>query len=505
MSSARSAPAVVDMTTWRGRALLPVLLYVGILVAMVSSLGSPLIPSIAVDYGVSVNDAQWSLTILLVVGAVATPVVGRLGDGPHRRLVLLTALATLVVGNVCAALPGSFALLIIGRGLQGAGLALTPLAMSIARDHLPPERARSALATISVTAVVGIGLGYPLTGLIAAHFSFHVAFWLAAAMGTIGVILAAVVVPTSEHQTSRSFDGVGAVTLGLALAGLLLSISEGGRWGWASATFWVAFGLSLALLGAWAWQELRIQYPLVNLRLMRHRTVLATNVTTTLAGTCLYMIMPIVVIYVQAPKSVSYGLGASVLVAGLVLVPFSAVSVGSSRLVSYLSRWVQADALLPLGVLAIGASNLVFAFARDQLWQSFVILGITGIGVGSVFAVAPRLIVGAVPANETSSALALTQVMRSIGFSIGSALTASILAAHTASGSSLPSNSAYTVTALVGLSLCVLTAAVGWLLRNRRASTTPPGTDVELSVEESVDAATAGILIYESNETNRTP
>ena len=105
---------------------------------------------------------------------------------------LVGALGVLVLGNVLAALPGvPFALLIIGRGLQGFGLALIPLAMSIARDHLEPERARSALATLSVTAVIGVGLGYPLTGLVSEQISFHVAFWIAAGLGVVAIGLAA--------------------------------------------------------------------------------------------------------------------------------------------------------------------------------------------------------------------------------------------------------------------------------------------------------------------------
>jgi len=469
------------------------------MVATVSSLGSPLVPLIARSYAVSVDDAQWSLTLVLVVGAVATPVVGRLGDGPRRREVLLAALVVLLLGNVCAALPGSFALFLTGRALQGAGLALTPLAMSIARDHLPVERTRSALASISVTAIVGLGLGYPLTGVIAEHASFHAAYWAAAALSAAAIVLVAVIVPPSGRTVRRPFDALGALILGVALTGLLLSISEGDAWGWLSLEFWVIICGSILLLAVWARHELRTDFALVNLHLMQHRAVLATNVTVTLAGICLYLIMPIIVIYVQTPKSVPYGLGASILMAGLVLVPFSAVSVVSSRLVTYLGRWVAADVLLPLGVLGMGVAMLLFWFARSELWENFLAMAVTGVGVGSVFAVAPRLIAAAVPAEETSSALAMTQVVRGIGFSVGSALTAAILATHTPRGSSLPSNSAYSVTAMVGVAVCVATATIGLMMRapTRVAGAVPE--DLKREIEESVDGATAGIPIYESD------
>jgi predicted MFS family arabinose efflux permease len=463
---------------------------------MISSLGAPLVPSIATDYRVSLGAAQWSLTITLVVGAVATPVVGRLGDGPRRHLVLMGVLVVLVLGNVFAALSAPFAWLIIGRGMQGFGLALIPLAMSIARDHLEVERARSALATLSVTAVIGVGLGYPLTGLVAERTSFHAAFWIAGGLGAIALALAASVVPPSRHQRARPFDTAGALLLGLGLAGLLLSISEVDEWGWGSVTFWVILLASLVLIGVWVWQEQRTADPLVDLRLMRHRTVLSANVTVTLAGLGLYLALSVLIRYLQTPTSVSYGLGASVLVSGLVLVPMSVMSIPSSRLVTYLSRWVSPDRLLPVGVVTLAAGLLVFAFARSALWEAFVVMAIIGIGVGSVFAVIPRLIVGAVPADETSSALALTQVVRTIGFSIGSALGATILTAHTPRGASLPSNSGYTVAALIGAGLCFATALAGWLLSRDRA---PAGPTDELLVAESVDAATAGVLVYDED------
>src|SRR6476619_4350367 len=81
------------------RALVPVLIFVGTVVAVISSLGAPLIPAIARTMGTSLPHAQWALTVTLLVGAVATPVVGRLGDGRHRRTVVLTVLALVTLGG----------------------------------------------------------------------------------------------------------------------------------------------------------------------------------------------------------------------------------------------------------------------------------------------------------------------------------------------------------------------------------------------------------------------
>src|SRR3954463_798869 len=151
----------------RARAYVPSLIGIGLVVSVISSLGAPLIPTIARSLHASLSATQWSLTATLLVGAVASPLIGRLGDRPHRRTVLLACLALVSLGGAVSALAQTLGVLIAGRALQGLGLALLPLTMASARDHLEPERAGTVIAQLSVIAAVGVGLGYPITGFIA--------------------------------------------------------------------------------------------------------------------------------------------------------------------------------------------------------------------------------------------------------------------------------------------------------------------------------------------------
>jgi MFS family permease len=96
-----------------------VLLFVVMVTGIISSLGAPLIPSISEDLHVSLSSAQWSLTATLLIGVVASPVMGRLGDGPRRRETLLGGLAVVTAGSVIAALAPSLAVLVAGRAMQG--------------------------------------------------------------------------------------------------------------------------------------------------------------------------------------------------------------------------------------------------------------------------------------------------------------------------------------------------------------------------------------------------
>src|SRR3984885_12649753 len=93
------------------RLLVPTLVVAGALMAVVSSLGAPLIPTLSRADGVSLSTGEWLLTITLLTGALATPVMGRLADGPRQRAVILVALSAVVVGCVLSAVSNGFTVL----------------------------------------------------------------------------------------------------------------------------------------------------------------------------------------------------------------------------------------------------------------------------------------------------------------------------------------------------------------------------------------------------------
>ncbi|OIJ94729.1 MFS transporter [Streptomyces sp. MUSC 14] len=490
----------------RQGALVPVLVFLGTVVAVISSLGAPLVPTVAAVDHVSLSDAQWSLTVTMLVGAVVTPVMGRLGDGPRRRTAMLAAVATVLVGCVLGALPLGFPVLLVGRALQGVGLGLTPLAIATARDRLTGERARSAVAMLSITTVAGVGLGYPLTGLISQSFGVHAGFWFGAIVSVAALAAGALVLPAATSRRPAPLDALGAVLLGLGLGGVLLVLSEGESWGWSAPGLLALAAGAVLLLAWWVWHELRIAQPLVDLRSLRNRVVLTADVTGLVAGVGMYLLMSLMTRFVQTPSSAGYGFGASITVVGLVLLPFSVASVLSSKVVPALARRTAPVLVLPIGCGLSLLSILVFLFARDRLWESFVVMAIAGLGVGCTFAVLPGLIVGAVPAQETGSAVSFNQVLRYVGYSTGSALSAAVLQAHTTPGHALPAGDGYRTAALIGCAVWVLVAVVTIVLPRHGVAAAPGVTvrvggvpparsvrsvDEELLVEESMADATA--------------
>lgn len=405
--------------------MMTALVLVTTVTALVSSLGAPLVPAIAESQHVSLSTAQWSLTITLLVGGMSTPVVGRLGDGRLRRPVMLGGLALVCLGTLLAALPLGFGSLLAGRALQGAGMSLAPLAMAVARDSLPRVRVRPAIALLSVSTVAGAGLGYPVTAVVANRFGISGAFWFGLAMSLWTMVLAAVFVPDGAGSRAP-VDWVGACLLALGTGQLLLALSIGARWGWLSAPELAMAAGAVVLLGAWVLRSLRHPFPVLDLRLATLRGVLGANLTAMLVGVSMYIQLTLVMLVVQAPADQG-GLGRSVVVAGLMFVPYSLTSVLGNRAAGVLARRLGPDVVLPLGCLLYCCSTLLLALAHDDVWQVAGIMLLGGLGSGCTFAAMPALIIRFTPQTRTGSAMGANQVLRYVGFAIGSAVTVVIL------------------------------------------------------------------------------
>jgi MFS family permease len=184
---------------------------------------------------------------------------------------------------------------------------------------------------------------------------------------------------------------------------------------------------------------------------------------TLLLATAMYGSVPLVTDVAQLPRSTGYGFGASVTVAGLLLVPFAVLSASMSRLAVLLAKRVGDERVVLLGAAIITAALALLAATNGSLLIAFVAMGGVGIGFGFTFAAIPGLIVRAVPPSETGSALGFYQVIRFVGFSVGSAVAGTILAAHTASGALVPHRAGFTVAFAVGAAVCLAAAAVSEL------------------------------------------
>jgi predicted MFS family arabinose efflux permease len=458
------------------RLLVPALVFIALVVAAVASLGTPLITSVATSFHVPLGSAQWTLTVPLLSGAVATPVLGRLGAGPHRRVAILATLAVVVAGGALTVLPLPFAWLLAGRAAQGVGLGLTALMMGVARDHLPEERGTAVIALISVVSIIGVGVGYPLAALLAELGGVRAAYSLGLAVTAAALLTAWRSVPEAPPGRRAHVDVPGALALAAALFLVLFLVGERSVW---SRHLVVAVSLTVVtvlLLWIWAVIELRSTTPLVDVRALRHPSVAGANLATLFGGMGMYLLLTLVTRYAQTPPGAGYGFGLTTFAAGLVLIPFSVLGFVAGKLTPRVRARVAAPALLAGSAVVVGGGFALFAVARSDLIEIFTAMGVLGFGVGGFSAAMPGVILAVTPRSETSSAMSFNYVVRSVGYSLGSAVGGLILTVGTGPGPGqlFPGESAYTTAALVGVGVMVFTTMTSLALAHRRGSEATP-------------------------------
>jgi MFS family permease len=442
-----SAPQETRLHPSPARARLEVLV-IGLGALVVSLTQSLLVPVLAVlpgDLHTSASNVEWLLTSTLLVGAVAVPLFGRLGDMFGKRVMLLVALSALMVGSLLDALTDNVGLLIVGRAIQGLSLAAIPLGISLLSSLLPRERVAAGIALISSMLGVGGALGLPLAGVVVEHADFHMLFWITMVAGVISFVGTVLVVPEAPDRQGGRVDVLGSILLTTALVALLLPLAQGSAWGWSSARTLGLLGASAVLLVAFVALELRTRQPLVDVRATARKPILLTNTASLMFGFALFASLIGTASYVQAPKQTGYGFESSIVVGGLCLLPSGLLMLLLAPVAARLIGSIGGHRTLAFGAVIVAAGWLLRIVAIGSIW--YVLLGstIVGAGTGIGYAAMPALINRNSPRSELAAANGLNSLSRTLGSSLASAIGGSLLTLSTVTvaGSVLPSLAAY--------------------------------------------------------------
>jgi MFS family permease len=458
-----------------GTAVVPVLAFAGIVVAVMQTLLVPVIKDLPQLLATSPGNATWVLTSTLLSGAVATPIMGRLGDLFGKRRMLIASLAVMVAGALVSAFTSALLPMIVGRTLQGFAMGAIPLGIGLMRDMLPRERLGSAMALMSSSIGVGGGLALPAAALVAQHADWHALFYGAAGLGVLSIALTLLVVPESPTRAEGSFDLPGALGLSAGLVLFLLPITKGSDWGWTSATTLGLFGAAAVVLVLWGVMELRVKAPLVDLRTTARPAVLFTNLASIMVGVSFYVVSLVLPQLLQLPKATGYGLGQSMVAAGLLVAPLGLTMMVTAPVYARLSARYGPKVTLILGLLIIAIGYGAGLGLMSAPWQSLVIAVILGAGIGLAYSSLPALIVSAVPASETGAANGLNTLMRSIGTSVSSAVIGMVLAntAHEVNGVAVPTMHGFRVSFLIATAAVAVGLLLAFFLPGRRPAAGP--------------------------------
>ena len=402
----------------------------------------------------------WVLTGYLLAAAVATPIAGRLGDMFGKRRLLVASLGVFALGSVVAALGDTLTSVVAGRVLQGFGGGIFPLCFGIIRDEFPREKVARSIGMISAIFGIGGGAGLVGGGVIADNLSYHWIFWVGAISASLAAVATWAWVPESPVRVPGRIDIPGALLLAVGLALPLLAISRANVWGWGSPRTLGLIAAGVLVLAVWVAVEKRTYQPLAHIPTLLDPPVAMTNLVTLFVGFGMFGSFLLIPQLAEAPESTGYGFGLDATGAGLLMLPGALVMLVAGPVSGTLGT--RFGSKLPLTLGAGFTSVGLLAMGLDHGSELAVTAWnvVISIGIGLAFAAMAILIVEAVPPSQTGEATGVNTLIRSVGASIGSQVTAAILAGAVLAGTGLPSESGFTAAYLA----CAGVAAVAAVL-----------------------------------------
>ncbi|UDY23383.1 MFS transporter [Nocardioides sp. Kera G14] len=437
----------------------------GLVVSLSQSILVPVLPELNGKYGAN---ATWMLTATLLVAAVAVPVFGRLGDMFGKRRMLLICLVLLTIGSLVDAVGDSLGVLIAGRAIQGLGMAIIPLGISLLATLMPREKVGSAVALISAMLGVGGALGLPLAGLVAQNWDWHILMWISAAVSLISLIGIWVVVPESHQHTGGRIDVPGTILITGGLVCLILPLEQSAEWGWGSAKVWLLLAAAVVLFAILVAVELRTKEPLVDLRALARKPIALTNLASICFGFALFASFIGTATFVSMDPDIfpagetAYGFGSGAFVAGLTMLPSGLMMLLFAPVAARLIVLRGAPQTLALGALIVAVGWAERIVLTDHLWEVIVGSTIIGLGTGIGYAAMPTLINTNTPPHEIAAANGLNSLFRSLGSTLATAVGSSLLAsmAFDLSGAEVPTLAGYRWLFAICAAAAVLAAAL---------------------------------------------
>jgi MFS transporter, DHA2 family, multidrug resistance protein len=394
------------------------------------------LPHMQGSLSASLDEITWVLTSFIAANAVILPATGWLVARLGRRRFFLLATATFMASSLLSGAAPSLELLVGARLLQGLGGGpLIPLAQAILLEIFPPRQRGTAMAIWGLGIMVAPIVGPTVGGWITENYSWRWIFYVNLPFGALALALGSAFLedppqtaaPDSGEAALR-FDGVGLALLVAGIGSLQVALDQGERLDWfdssAITTLVVVAVIALTAFVLW---ELRVAYPLVDLRVLANRTFALGTFLITVVGFGLYSSFLLLTFYTE------HLLRYDALTAGWVLAPGGIGSLISlaiaGRLVDRVDpRWlvsigtaIIAYSLFLMGTLSLGADFWAV------LWPRFV----QGFGMGLVFVPLTTMSLTAVSAAELPTASGLFNVVRNVGGSVGIAVTTTWLSRQT--------------------------------------------------------------------------
>jgi len=390
-----------------------------------------LLPSISEDVHAPVAQLQWAVTGYSLVGAAVIVTSGALGDVLGRRKVFLAGLVLFIASCVLIALSTGAAGVVGGRMIQGAaGATILACGMSLLSVASSGAGQLKAITYWGAASAAGGAAGPLVGGLLVDSTGWQGLFWIDAAIAAACVPLTLSSVQESrDPNRPRSIDFLGSALIALALGPVVLALSKGNDWGWASAATLGCFAVAIASGVLFVVVERRAEAPLVDLKLLRNRVLVGATLAILVVAGTINALMYVLSLYFQNPAA----LGMSALDAGLATLPAAAGMILITPLITPLAAKVGARVAVGLGfaLATVGFGALVFVKASWEYVAFVLPLVALAVGLGIANGPASSGSTAAVSADQVGQASGISNMARYIGGSVAVAAVAMIFNAVT--------------------------------------------------------------------------
>jgi EmrB/QacA subfamily drug resistance transporter len=382
-------------------------------------------PSMARDLGVDLPGIAWVVTGFFVAQATLLPIAGRAGDLYGRRRVFIAGVVVLIAGSILCAAAWSAGSLIAFRVVQAAGACgMAPTAVSYIGELFAPRERGQALGILSAVVSIAPIFALNTAGALLAVFGWRSVFWFTPIVGAFVLAGALIVLPEFRGPAGpRSFDLAGAALGGVGLLGLLLGVSRGESWGFASpATIacLVAGGVGLWLF---VLRERRAADPLLNLALLRLRSVTASSIAAWASAAALFGVL------VLLPFYMTRVLGFGPIALGLAISPIALSFIVVSPLAGRAFARTGPARMATGGYVVSAVGALAAALAAGSESYAAIAPGIVLFGVGLAMASSPitTSAISEVRNDQLGVASALSNISRNTGGALGTAVLGVIM------------------------------------------------------------------------------
>ena len=402
-----------------------------------TSITNVALPDIRGNLGATLSEAGWVSTAYACANVVIIPLSAWLGDRFGRKNYFVFSLVGFTASSVLCGLAPNLGFLIAARVLQGiAGGGLLAKAQSVVFESFAPHERGAAQAIFGLGVIAGPALGPVLGGWLTDNMGWRWIFFINIPFGVVAVLACLTFFPADEPDKLNrdgQVDWTGIALLAVGLASFQTMLEEGQQDDWFSSHFITAMGF-LAFVGiiTFVWWELRIDKPAVDLRVLRHRSMIGGSLYSAILGMGIYGIMFAIPVFVQ--DYLHYTATQS----GVLQVPGAIAS--AVTMILYGKLLAKYDPRLMIGIGALmttGTGVLLMGLNPDTGVQTiFWPLILRAVGSVMMFMPLSLATLGPLPKNEIAAGSGIYSLTRQMGSSIGIALITTMvsrrMAAHRA-------------------------------------------------------------------------